>query len=177
MDDRQPGLLEAGAGAALRRGFDSWEAFARAGWDEALRLIGAERDFLSEFQRENAKRGTTPWRVRVVEEPLTPYLQWELRLLRPRAECGERIRVVGPEHVAEWETAGSLPELVTLGNTAYQVLYAEQGTLCGAVRFADPAGTAGCRDFMQRLYALGEDMSVYLERAVAHVPPPNPARP
>ena len=35
-------------------GFASWEAFSRGDWDEALRLIEEERDFLVEFSAKNA---------------------------------------------------------------------------------------------------------------------------
>ncbi|MFJ6212979.1 DUF6879 family protein [Streptomyces sp. NPDC092296] len=154
-------------------GFPSWDAFARGDWHEALRLIEAERDYLHDFGRENTRRRTTLLRVRVVEQPLTPYLQWELHLLRLRAECGEHIRVVGPEAVRDREGAGPLPERVTLGaGTVYQVLYTEQGALDGAVRFTDPEVTARCREFVRELYEAGEDLVRYVDREVAHLPPP-----
>lgn len=158
-------------------GFASWEAFARGEWEESLRLIEAERDWLTEFQEENARRGITLWRVRVVEEPVTPYLQWELHLLRLRAECGERIRVVGADEIAAFETDGPLPELVTLGeDTTYVVRYTEHGTLDGAVRFTDRDVTARCRRLTRHLYERGEDIATFFARAVAHLPAPSLTR-
>ena len=157
----------------LEPGFASWEAFSRGDWDEALRLIKGERDYLQEFAQDNAQREVDLFRVRVVEEPLTPYLQWELHLLRLRAECGEKIRITGPEAVDALESAGPLPELLTLGNaTTYRILYTDQGVLDGAVRFTDPGVTSRCRQFIQDLYSAGEDLSSYFTRKVLHLPPP-----
>ncbi|WP_431042030.1 DUF6879 family protein [Streptomyces sp. P1-3] len=156
-------------------GFPSWEAFSRGDWETAMRLVEDERDWLREFAQENDERGISLFRVRVVEEPLAPYLQWELHLLRLRAEYGERIRVVGPERIRGLEADGPLPELLTLGNrTVYKIRYDDQGILDGAVRFVDPRVTARCRDFTRDLYEFGEDVIPYFDREVAHLPAPGP---
>ncbi|MEU1943329.1 DUF6879 family protein [Streptomyces melanosporofaciens] len=156
-------------------GFASWEAFARGDWDESLRLIEEERDYLREFSQEVEDHRITLYRVRVVEEPIAPYLQWELHLLRLRAECGERIRVVGPGHLGELERSEKLPELLTLGDrTTYRIRYTDQGILDGAVRFTDAGTTARCRAFTRDLYGAGEDLESYFAREVAHLPPPQP---
>ncbi len=154
-------------------GFASWEAFSRGDWAGALRLIEEERDYLREFSQENERRGITLFRVRIVEEPITPYLQWELHLLRLRAECGERIRVVGADRIGALEARGPLPEIITLGDeTVYKILYSEEGALAGAVRFADAGITTRCRTFIEELYGLGEDLIPYFDREAAHLPPP-----
>ncbi|MBL1119912.1 hypothetical protein JK364_47575 [Streptomyces sp. 110] len=156
-------------------GFASWEAFALGDWDESLRLIEEERDYLREFSQEVENHRITLYRVRVVEEPITPYLQWELHLLRLRAEYGERIRVVGPEHLADLERTEPLPELLTLGDsTTYRIRYTEQGVLDGAVRFTDAGITTCCRALTRDLYDAGEDLGSYFAREVAHLPPPQP---
>ncbi|MGW2330813.1 DUF6879 family protein [Streptomyces sp. NPDC001700] len=156
-------------------GFASWEAFARGDWDASLRLIEEERDYLREFSQDVERHRITLFRVRVVERPIAPYLQWELHLLRLRAECGEKIRVIGPEHLGELERSGPLPELLTLGDrTTYQIRYSDEGILDGAVRFTDPATTARCRALTRDLYAAGEDLTSYFAREVAHLPPPSP---
>ncbi|MDT3395827.1 hypothetical protein RKE29_04070 [Streptomyces sp. B1866] len=156
-------------------GFDSWEAFARGDWDKALSLIEDERDYLREFSREVERHRVTLYRVRVVEEPVTPYLQWELWLLRLREQCGELIRVVGPEHVRDLERGEPLPELLTLGDrTLYKILYTDQGILDGAVRFTDARTVARCAELTRELYEAGEDLSSYFDRKVAHLPPPHP---
>ncbi|WP_413809068.1 DUF6879 family protein [Streptomyces sp. OE57] len=156
-------------------GFASWEAFARGDWDESLRLIEEERDYLREFSQEVDDHRITLYRVRVVEEPITPYLQWELHLLRLRAECGERIRVVGPEHLADLERTEPLPELLTLGDsTTYRIRYTDQGVLDGAVRFTDAGITTRCRALTRDLYDAGEELGSYFAREVARLPPPQP---
>lgn len=153
-------------------GFDSWEAFSVGRWEEALRLIEAERDYLRDFSAQNAARGIDLFRVRVVEKPLSAYLHWELHLLRLRAECGEKIRVVGPEAVSGLESVQRLPEILTLGEVTYRIQYTEQGTLDGAVRFTDPHVAADWRAFIRDLYDAGEDLSAYFDREVRHLPPP-----
>jgi hypothetical protein len=151
----------------------SWEAFARGDWEEALRLIEAQRAELIDVSRVAARHRCRLLRVRVAEQPLTPYLQWELHLLRVRAECGELIRVIGPEHIAAYEREGPVPELVTLNDdTVYEILYDAAGALKGAVRYLD----AGTRDRVvariEELYALGEDIGTFFGREVAHLKPP-----
>jgi Family of unknown function (DUF6879) len=155
-------------------GFPSWEAFARGEWDEALRLIAEERDFLTEFSAQAKGKGIELYRVRVVEEPIDPYLQWELHLLRLRAECGELIRVVGPGLLAGHEVRGPLPELVTLGSgTLYRVLYSEEGELAGAVRFSDSQVVTRAADVARDLYQQGEDLESFFRREVARLAPPS----
>src|SRR5690242_16881557 len=95
-------------------GDPSWEAVVRGDWQQALRLIAERRGELLDLSRLAASHACRLLRVRVVERPLTPYLRWELELLRVRAECGELIRVIGPEHVVQYEHEGPVPELVTL---------------------------------------------------------------
>ncbi len=154
-------------------GFPSWEAFNRGDWSEALTLIEEERDYLREFSAQAARLGIDLYRVRVVEEPLDPYLQWELHLLRLREECGELIRVVGPEDVAPYESGGQLPEVVTLGDSVlYEVLYDEDGVLDGAIRYSDRETVNRWTSFIRDLYAKGEDLHLYFDRKIAALIPP-----
>jgi hypothetical protein len=155
-------------------GFDSWEAFARGDWDAALRLIEDERPYLAEFSAKAGQLGIVLYRVRVVETPIDPYLQWELHLLKLRAECGELIRVLAGDQVREHEADGLLPELVTLGSsTLYHVCYDDAGELAGAVRVTDPADVAAAAALTRCLYEQGEDLAAFFERVVAPLPPPD----
>jgi hypothetical protein len=154
-------------------GTPSWDAFARGNWDDALRLIAQQRDDLCKLADEDATRGVTTLRVRVVEEPIVPYVQWELHSLRLRAECGEKIRVIGPGEIVKLEGDGQLPELLTVGtDTVYEILYDATGVLTGAIRYVDRELTQRCIDFIERLYSTGEDIHSYFERVVAHLEPP-----
>jgi hypothetical protein len=157
-------------------GFDSWEAFADGRWDDALRLLEAERGGFEDYFARLAKQQIIFTRVRVVEEPIAPYLQWELHVLRLRETCGEQIRVIGPEKISRFEQERTMPELVTLGtDTMYQIRYDQQGVLEGALRSTDRAAITRCRTVIEDLYAEGEDLSSYFPRQVAPLAPPQPA--
>jgi hypothetical protein len=153
----------------------SREALRRGDWDEAMRLMAARarREGVLRAEREAATRGYAFHRVRVVEEPFTPYVQWELHSLRIQAECGRRIRVVDAERVRSLEASRLLPELVILGGaTLYEVCYTDEGVPDGAVRYTDPELVARCETFISRLYEDGEDVRSYFERKVAPLPSP-----
>jgi hypothetical protein len=151
----------------------SRDALRRGDWDEALRLLEARRDGLRQAEVEDAARGSVFHRVRVVEEPLTPYLQWELHSLRIKAEYGERVRVLPAEAVAAAETDGILPELTLLDDEVlYRVLYTDAGVPDGALRFTDPGIVGAWGAYLRDAYAAAEDIASYFDRAVAPLPPP-----
>lgn len=155
------------------QGVASRDALRRGDWEEALRLIDAHRDVVKAAAAEDARNGNVFHRVRVVERPLTPYLQWELHTLRLQAEFGQRVRVVSAESVAPLEETEPLPEVVALGGrTLYRVMYSASGQTEGAIRFTDPGLVAEWGRFIETLFAPGEEIASYFEREVAHLPPP-----
>lgn len=89
-------------------GYDSWEAFWRGDWDESLRLLETGRADMAEYHRRVEQNGFAARRARVVEEPLSDYMQWELHALRIRDQCGGPIHVTGAERVAQYEQDGPL---------------------------------------------------------------------
>lgn len=97
----------------------------------------------------------------------------ELHLLRARAECGELIRVIGPQHIAAYEGEGPVPELVTLNDdTVYEILYDAEGVLEGAVRYLGARTRDRVAARVEELYVLGEDIGTFFDREVAHLKPP-----
>jgi hypothetical protein len=76
-------------------GDDGWEAFSQGRWDDSMRILQARRSEFDDYYRRIADNGFATRRVRVVEEPLTPYLQWELHVLQLRHECGG-LTILGP---------------------------------------------------------------------------------
>jgi hypothetical protein len=151
----------------------SWEAFASGQWTEALRLAEARRESLTEFGAKAAENGMGLYRLRVVAEPIIPYLQWELHSLKVRAECGELIRVLPAAAVRELEDDGELPEVVTLGSSAaYHILYDSAGELTGCVKVTDPQAVERVTSLTRRLYDEGEDLAAFFDRVVAPPPPP-----
>lgn len=154
-------------------GFPSWEAFMAGDWSLALRLYEEERPAIVAFQEKLRRRGSHFNRVRIVAEPLTPYLRWELHCLRLRAACGEGIRVVHASAISAFEPSGPLPELVSLGGRVlYQTQYNERAEPDGAVRCADSDVVSTYEAFTRGLYEAGEDVESYFARAIAHLPPP-----
>lgn len=153
-------------------GYDTWEAFTRGDWDESMRLLDAHRAAIAaEHQRMDELGITVNW-VRVVEEPVTPYLQWELQVHRIREECGSVIRVLSDDQVAALETAGPLPEINVMGAGAvYEITY-DDGAVDGARRYTDPDLVARCRQLIADLHAAGEPLSDYFAREVDGLKPP-----
>ncbi|MEC3995500.1 hypothetical protein VSR01_18990 [Actinacidiphila sp. DG2A-62] len=149
------------------------DALRRGDWAGALRLFEARRN---QFRgaAETDRLNNAPFRrLRVVEEPLTPYMQWELHSLHVRAQAGNPSRVISAKDVAAAETDKLLPEVVILGGrTLYRVLYSEAGASLGAIRFTDPEIIEPWVAYISRAYAVAEDIQDYFARAVAHLPPP-----
>lgn len=152
---------------------ESWRLFAAGRWRESLIQIERDRpEVVAEFA-EDARIGYTSHRVRVVELPITPYLQWEMNYFRARVACGEDIRIVGPDTVSAYETDGAVPELIFMGKHAmYEVLYDSRGELAGGRKFIDPDLVEGCLTEVQSLHSSGEDFWTFFEREVAPLPPP-----
>ncbi|GAA4206382.1 DUF6879 family protein [Microbispora amethystogenes] len=144
---------------------ESWTAYSAGEWKRSLRLLDERRDAIRDYYRRIDKAGFRTRRVRVVEEPVTPYLRWELHLLRIRHQYGGSVRVVGAADVRPLETTNLLPELVVLGDDVmYEVLYNEHGILSGGVRYADHSLIARCKTLIERLYRAGEDVTDYFAR-------------
>ncbi|MEC3995495.1 hypothetical protein VSR01_18960 [Actinacidiphila sp. DG2A-62] len=152
----------------------SRDALRRGDWPEALRLLDARRDALHEEAVADQRQGVTFHRVRVVEEPLTPYIQWELHSHRNRVRyAGEKIRVLAAGAISRAESAGQLPELTILGAAAmFRVVYTDAGVPDGAVRFTDRATVDSWTAYLRGLYLAAEDLDAYFDRDVAPLPPP-----
>ncbi|ADI10345.1 hypothetical protein SBI_07225 [Streptomyces bingchenggensis BCW-1] len=149
------------------------DALRRGDWDEALRLFEAKREATQKAAEEDRRNGSPFHRLRVVEEPLTPYMQWELHWLHVRTEAGHPTRVLPAKEVAAAETDHLLPEFVILDNrTLYEILYTETGAFESARRFTDPEIVKPWVTYVKQAWAVAEDIRTYFERAVVHLPPP-----
>ncbi|POX41243.1 DUF6879 family protein [Streptomyces sp. Ru72] len=153
--------------------FPSWQALRRGDWEESLRLIEELRTEYEEYYGKISAAGFALHRVRVVERPIAPYIQWELHLLRTKYEYGERVSVLDATEIVGDETGGPLPELCVLGTEAVYVLdYTPAGAPNGAVRHTDPAMVTRARALIRRLHSAGEPLESYFRREVAELPPP-----
>lgn len=156
----------------------SWEAFDAGDWDESMRLLDVRREDLKRYHEENALAGTKTRRIRIVSLPPTPYLQWELHLLKVRDETGGPIRVLLDHAIADLEDHGPLPDIYTMDtNVLYQAVYDEHGVLAYALRYTDRSLVRRCRDFIADLFARGEPITSFFEREIRQLPPPAPAAP
>lgn len=154
-------------------GNESWEAFEKGAWEESLRIIEAGRPNMIDYYRKIDQQGFVTRRVRVVEDPIIGYLQWEMHVLRMRDQYGGAVHVVDGGQVAEFEQRAPLPEIYTLGTTVmYQAVYDDDGVLECARRFLDRDLIVRCQRFIQRLYDIGRPLEPYFVEHVAPLPPP-----
>ncbi|MEU6721487.1 DUF6879 family protein [Nonomuraea sp. NPDC046802] len=153
-------------------GEPSWVAMMQGDWARSLRLIDDERGATREHRPEKFARR----RIRIVEQPVTPYVQWEMHVLAVRLGTSERVRVLDAQHVADLEIDRRLPELVVLGSTVmYEVTYDASGTHSGARRIDDPEVIAACRGDLDKLFTAGEEFRAYYEREIVPLPAPRAA--
>ncbi|MFC9604713.1 DUF6879 family protein [Streptomyces niveus] len=154
-------------------GVESWEASFRGEWGTALVLIAEQRDHYERYFRKIADHGFGLHRVRVVEEPVTPYLQWELHLLRLKEQCGEDTRIVQVDDISSLESGTRFPEIAIIGSSAlYEIIYDDDGTLAGGIRYTDEELISDCRKIIRDIHRNGERLETYFKRHVASLPPP-----
>ena len=159
-------------------GDDSWEAFDSGDWEGSMCLLRERRDDLIDYHRGVASAGTQTYRIRIVDTPITPYLQWELNLLKVRDETGGPIRVLSAQQVEHLEDLGSLPDIYTMDDRVmYQAVYDDNGVMESARRFDDKDLIKKCRTFIAELYISGEPISSFFRREIEPLPPAKPGRP
>lgn len=155
------------------RGFPSWEAFSSGEWERAISLVDEKREIYAGQFEKAARLGILERRLRVVEFPITPYVQWELYVLRLRVELGDNIRVMDARKIADIEKVHPVPEVVILGGAVmYEVVYDGDGNAAGANRFTDPALIEEVSAGFDVLYERGEEFFAFFDREVAPLAPP-----
>lgn len=155
------------------RGFASWEAFAAGEWDRSLSLIEEKRDTYAQQLQDAADRGIKRRRLRVVELPVTPYVQWELHVLRLRVELGDQIRVLDAATITDIERHRTVPEVVLLGEQVmYEVTYSSEGDATGANRYTDRALIEETSAGFNSLYERAEEFGLFFEREISSLAPP-----
>jgi hypothetical protein len=155
------------------RGFASWEAFAEGDWDSAVSLANEGREEYAEELRRARHLGVSHRRLRVVEFPVTPYVQWELYVLRVRVDLGDDIKVIDARGITDVEKNHPVPEVVVLGDAVmYEVVYDDDGNADGANRCTDRALIQETNSGFDALYERGEDFHAFFEREIAPLTPP-----
>lgn len=158
-------------------GNGSWEAFARGEWDAALCLLDDGMRDLRSYHAEMRARGASARRVRVVSEPLSSYMRWELEALVRRDLSGGPIRVVDVGRVGDLEQSVMLPEVYTMDERiVYRALYDENGVLEFAEKCTDSNEVRMWRERILALFGEGEPiLTYYTRRGLAGVGEPGPA--
>ena len=156
---------------------ESWRAYADGEWTRSLEVLDAEQPDIAEELGAFAADGVRVHRLRIADTPLSGYLHWELHSLLIRQRCGEDIRVAPPESVHQFEAHAPVPEVLVVGDSAvYEILYNEEGMLCGGVLHTEPGAIDGCRTAIAALHARAEPLPDYFERAVAGLSAPSGER-
>lgn len=142
-------------------------------WADALALHEEDRSYArAEFLR-NRENGVEFRRLRIVERPVTPYLQWEMHFFKILVQEGIDVRVLDASHVRDLERERPLPELlVHRDQVLYQVRYDELWTPCGARRIDDPQVVGAVFEEIADLWAQSEPLLDYFDREIAPLPPP-----
>ncbi|MEV0307196.1 DUF6879 family protein [Nonomuraea fuscirosea] len=144
----------------------SWRAMMDGDWGRSLALIERVAGPLADYFRHRQPVR----RVRVVELPVTAYLQWEMHILALRARAGSPCRTVPAERVAALDP---LPELVIFSpSLMYEVLYDRHGGGSGGRRITDAEVVGPCLRAVRGLFDEGEEVDAFHEREVAPLPPP-----
>ncbi|WP_243788574.1 DUF6879 family protein [Saccharopolyspora gloriosae] len=150
----------------------SWNAFNEGNWDLSIQLLEERRPKLKDYFDRVSAHGFSVFRIRVVEDSLSPYLVWELNSLLIRQQCGASITVVNPDMLEKWERDGVLPEIFVIGpDTVYEVLYDSDGVAEGAIRYVDEPTARRWMIFMDALEGSGEPLDAFFNREVAGLRP------
>lgn len=156
----------------------AWRALMAGDWDGAIGVFEQERPAVREKARSYARRGTPFRRLRVVEHPVSRYLQWEMHYFRVLAEEGGEgyeLRVVDASLLKDLERDRPVPEVVVLGEVvAYEIRYDERWAPCGARRITDPEAVRSTRDQIAALWKQGEPLMDFFDREIAPLPVPVP---
>ncbi|MEV5896646.1 DUF6879 family protein [Nonomuraea fuscirosea] len=149
----------------------SWVAMLEGDWDRSMKLVDGRSGVAGEG--EGRVERFSRRRIRIVEQPVTPYVQWEMHVLALREAGAEQVRVLHAGEVAEQEVGRRLPELVVLGTVAmYEVTYDASGRHSGARRIDDREVIAACRGELDKMFAAGEEFRAYYEREIVPLPAP-----
>lgn len=126
--------------------------------------------------RDSERQGVGGWRLRVIEKPLTPYVQWDPPALRILTEEDFEIRALRSKHLASLEDRGQPLEVVATRDTAfYHVQYRPDWTPCGARRITDPRVISAATTDIAGLFDRGEPLIEFVDREVVALgEPANP---
>lgn len=150
----------------------AWVAFMAGDWVGVHTVFEEDRPAVRSEAAEYAAQGSELRRLRIVERPVTPYLQWEMHFFRILEHEGFPIRTLEATSVHHLERARPLPEVVAYDRVLYDVSYDDAWRPCGARRIDDIDVVRAVREEIAGLWAKAEPLGTYFEREIASLPAP-----
>ena len=119
-----------------------------------------------------AKEHKKALRVRIVAQPFSDYLIWELNVLRYNERLGEIVRVIDVKDAQRLVRSDYLGDFIALDETvAYRVLYGANGQNVGAECSTDAKSIAGVVNAFDCLFDHGEPLGEFFAREVSTLKP------
>lgn len=161
-------------------GNPSWQAFNAGDWNEALRLHHERIEDLLDYHEQCGEYGITTKRVRIVKEPITPYLQWEMHLLFLRDTTGGPTRILPGNQFAPFEkdcynrpTDPLFPEICGMDNTVmYEHHYDQHGVMNATTKYTDLDTITKFKHLTDALYRDAQPIGPYFHRHIKPLPAP-----
>jgi hypothetical protein len=161
-------------------GNPSWDAFNQGNWGKALELHTARTEALLDYHEQCTEYGITTKRVRVVKQPVTPYLQWEMYLLVLRDATGGPIRILPGNQFTPFEKdcynrpmGPFFPEVCGMDKTVmYEHLYDEHGVMYETIKYTDFDTITKFKHLTDTLYKDAEPIGPYFLRHIKPLPAP-----
>ena len=105
---------------------------------KSLEIFESERGGLEAEAVKYARQDSEFRRLRIVEQPVPAYVQWEMQSLKIIDESGIPIRVLAADKVRRFERNQPLPEVVIVSDQVlYEVRYDDHWAAFGARRIED----------------------------------------
>jgi hypothetical protein len=140
----------------------SYRELVKGDMSSAVRLLDDSVARDAAFLISSCRRGIQYIRMRAVELPLTPYLEWEFKSYRVSARYGQMILVVDlTEHDRSGDFFRSHDFLLFDAATVLIHDYGQEGLLCGGWLIEDPATVGLYSDLAARLIPASVPLGVF----------------
>lgn len=144
----------------------SWQAFLAGDWARVVEVFESERSQARAEVEKYARQGSELRRLRIVEQPASRYLLWEMQWFKILAEEGTPIRILSADRVRGLEGDAPLPEVVVDEHALYHVSYDEEWKARGARRIDDAEVVRQATEEIAALWELAEPFTSYFTREI-----------
>ena len=141
----------------------SWSEFQNGNIQHSLELMRTIRAAEAQYDIEFFRRGLQFLRVRAVECPLSPYVEWELQSHAISAQYGETILVANLTDVQRGGVLWNTRDFLLFDSFAVLVHdYDSVGSLCGGWVCLDKAFVEHCADIAAKFTAMSLPLAVFM---------------